>query len=330
VPHFRVDDGLHNHPKARKAGLEAMGLWNVSGSWCMGYLTDGFVPDWYVRGWPKGLTLARRLVEAGFWTPAVKDGEKGWQFHEFTGPGRNDTRAEIEAAREKWRMKKAGQRWESPVVSPGDRPGRGSRENVKTGLKNRDTNDDTTGKTAPISARNARTPNTAGSQSRNGPTSRHIEMSPGDTLGDSPGESLRATRDPTQPNPTKEISGSVSESATEPNARDSVAATPGAELVRELIPDEHPDAVRTLLRIRASELIRNGNTKADVAAGLQLWLTKPSLGPNALPSLVSEAIKLRTTNGAGKPHKMRALAELAQQVRSEEQAELAYSRKELT
>jgi hypothetical protein len=119
MPHFRVDDGLHNHPKARKAGLEAMGLWNMSGSWCMGYLTDGFVPEWYVKGWPKGFALAKRLVDAGFWNPATKDGEKGWQFHEFVGPGRNDTREQILADREKWRKRKQGQR-DSPQVSPRD------------------------------------------------------------------------------------------------------------------------------------------------------------------------------------------------------------------
>lgn len=130
MPHFRVDDQLNNHPKARQAGLEAMGLWSVSGSYCMAYLTDGFVPEWYVKSWPKGTTLAKRLVTARLWTPSEHEGEKGWQFHEFTGPGRQDSRAQIEAEREKWRKKKAAQRGDtppasprvSPKVSPGDSP----------------------------------------------------------------------------------------------------------------------------------------------------------------------------------------------------------------
>lgn len=124
MPHFRVDDALHSHPKARQAGLEAMGLWNLCGSYCMGYLTDGFVPEWYVKSWPKGAALAKKLVAAKLWTPAKKDGEPGWQFHEFIGPGRQDSRAQIEADRQKWRNKKQRQRGDSPqdspTVSPGD------------------------------------------------------------------------------------------------------------------------------------------------------------------------------------------------------------------
>lgn len=132
------------------------------------------------------------------------------------------------------------------------------------------------------------------------------------------------------PVPTQRNSGYVPESATDSNGRDSVAATPGAELVRELIPRSHPDAVRTALRIRASELIRQGHTRADVAAALELWLTKPSLGPNALPSLLSEVIKSRAApNGGGTPHKMRAYAELAAEERAAEQSQLAAARKEL-
>lgn len=82
-----------------------------------------------------------------------------------------------------------------------------------------------------------------------------------------------------------------------------IAATSGADLVQRLIPREHPDAVKTALRIRASELINTGTPAEMVGEALQLWLTKPHLGPNVLPSLVSEVIKLRTPtpNGIGKP-----------------------------
>ena len=74
---------------------------------------------------------------------------------------------------------------------------------------------------------------------------------------------------------------------------DAVAATPGAELVGRIIPREHPDAVKTALRIRASELLKSGTKRDTVEAALELWLTKPHLGPHALPSLVSEVIKAR-------------------------------------
>lgn len=124
MPHFRVDDALNSHPKARKAGLEAMGLWVVSGAFCQAYLTDGFVPEWYVKTWPKGAALAKRLIAAGLWLTAERDGENGWLFHEWLRV--QDSKEQIEADREKWRKKKQAQResrGESPGVSPRDRQG---------------------------------------------------------------------------------------------------------------------------------------------------------------------------------------------------------------
>lgn len=242
-----------------------MGLWTLCGSYCMGYLTDGFVPEWYVKSWPKGVALAKRLVEARLWIPTTnEEGESGWQFHEFTGVGRNDSRAQIEESRNKWRHKKGRQRGNSPSASPGASPG------------------DADGDTPPMS----------------------------------PGDSLRVTRDPTQPN-VKETFGHLPESATETFGRDAIAATPGAELVRQLIPNEHPAAVRTALRIRASELIKQGTPRPDVAAALQLWLTKPSLGPNALPSLVSEAVKSRAAPVNGHDAKVNDFLAFAQPRRPE-------------
>lgn len=81
---FFVDDHLHEHAKARRAGLEAMGLWALAGSYCADNLTDGFVPvhvpaRWSVR-WRK---LAQQLVAAGLWTVAEVGGEQGWLFHDW-------------------------------------------------------------------------------------------------------------------------------------------------------------------------------------------------------------------------------------------------------
>ena len=81
---FNVDDNLGEHPKVEKAGLEAMGLWVVCGSHCARYpALEGFVRESYVRGKPRGLRLAQRLVAAGLWYPVEKDGLPGFQFHEW-------------------------------------------------------------------------------------------------------------------------------------------------------------------------------------------------------------------------------------------------------
>jgi hypothetical protein len=41
---FKIDDGMHSHPKTLAAGNEAMGLWARCGSYCSHYLTEGRVP----------------------------------------------------------------------------------------------------------------------------------------------------------------------------------------------------------------------------------------------------------------------------------------------
>lgn len=79
MPWFLVDDTLATHPKARKAGLAAMGLWAVAGAYAAQHLTEGHVPDWYVNSWPNGRKLAKHLVDAKLWVLA----EDGWVFHQW-------------------------------------------------------------------------------------------------------------------------------------------------------------------------------------------------------------------------------------------------------
>jgi len=67
--------------------------------------------------------------------------------------------------------------------------------------------------------------------------------------------------------------------------------------VRDLIPAEHPQVVRTGLAIHAASLLNAGTPDGDVRAALELWLSKPNLGPGVLPSLVSEVIRNRNPTG---------------------------------
>lgn len=96
---FKVDDALSNHPKARAAGLDAMGLWVVAGAFSGAYLTEGVVPRWYVESWPEGGDLADRLVRVGLWITHVD----GWEFHDWLewNPSRDQVEAERKANRER-------------------------------------------------------------------------------------------------------------------------------------------------------------------------------------------------------------------------------------
>lgn len=95
-----------------------------------------------------------------------------------------------------------------------------------------------------------------------------------------------------------ETKRNVSYVGTEPTDAQAqgISATPGANLVREIVPKGHPPATLTSLRLQASELLNTGTDEFTVRAALQLWCDKPGvgIGRTILASLCSEAIKSRT------------------------------------
>lgn len=127
---FKVDDRLHAHRKARVAGLPAIGLWVLAGSWAADTLTDGFMPAGQPYAWagPDTPELTRRLVDAGLWLPTVHLGEEGWTFHDWQDF--QPTRADVMAQRELWRDKKRRNRsmrhQGTPPETPPGIPGTGS------------------------------------------------------------------------------------------------------------------------------------------------------------------------------------------------------------
>jgi len=100
---FRVDDHLHAHSKAVRAGTEAMGLWILAGSWAAAEESDGWVPGYMLlRLAGVGADgLAERLVAAGLWEHAEQDGDAGYQFHQWEE--HQPTRAQLEEKREQAR-----------------------------------------------------------------------------------------------------------------------------------------------------------------------------------------------------------------------------------
>lgn len=108
---FNADDKMHGHPKVRRAGLEAIGLWTVAGTYSCDYETYGFIPAWFVESWPRGKKLATVLIRERFWVEHEQDGEQGYMFLSWEEYQR--TREEIEEARKRnrerqqaWRNRK--------------------------------------------------------------------------------------------------------------------------------------------------------------------------------------------------------------------------------
>ena len=127
---FKVDDKLHSHKKAARAGVSAMGLWTVAGSWCADHLTDGFVPDYIAERLApaEAADLAGRLVSAGLWIVAEHDGDQGWRFNDWDEyqPTREDVESKRQTERDKKRRQRrssTGQYEASPKESPGDNDG---------------------------------------------------------------------------------------------------------------------------------------------------------------------------------------------------------------
>jgi hypothetical protein len=97
---FKIDDGMHSHPKTLDAGNEAIGLWARCGSYCSHYLTEGFVKR-DVALLYGDMALVDVLVKVGLFEPV----EGGWQMHDFLdyNPTKEKVLADREAAAKRQR-----------------------------------------------------------------------------------------------------------------------------------------------------------------------------------------------------------------------------------
>lgn len=139
MPWFKVDDKLHSHKKAVRAG-EAMALWVVAGSWSADQLTDGFVPDYIVaRLMPGGLDMADRLVACDLWAPDQVDGDDGWRFNDWGDyqPTRDDVESKRAAARQRMRRVRAKRDTRSSDVPDNTSDVRANTDDVRPNLTER-------------------------------------------------------------------------------------------------------------------------------------------------------------------------------------------------
>jgi hypothetical protein len=288
MPWFYVDDGFSDSKPVlnlpERYRLAACGLWVLAGSWSAKEETDGEVPDEVLGQFGHGNTinaLTRHLSSGP--APLWKSTDDGIQFRGWAKWQR--TRAELMAKRASDAARQKRHRGRNAPPEAADLLTANGRE---TDGKPTANGRETDGKP---------TANGRENYTETGSTSVNAALSQCDPA--------RAGADPTRPLTVVTYEAAL---RNEPRARaavpelfDAQSATPAAELVRAVIPSEHPPAVQTALRLRASELLHNGTPADDVTAALRLWLTKKHLGPNSLASLVSEVIKTRadpTVNGA--------------------------------
>lgn len=117
MPWFNVDDGFYDHPKVDDLPLDAVGLWTLSGAYCMRQLTDGEITESRVRKFGGTPESVDALLESGLWIRT----SDGYQFKDW-GDWQL-TRAQVEEKREKERLRKQKQRRDSDGKYTGTPPG---------------------------------------------------------------------------------------------------------------------------------------------------------------------------------------------------------------
>lgn len=105
---FLVDDTAHAHPKFKRAGDDALGMWVRAGSHCRAYKSEGFIPLWWVTEQRGGTKKAAQLVDAGLWIPCESEGEQGYRFHDWhhIHDSADETERQREAGRERQRRRR--------------------------------------------------------------------------------------------------------------------------------------------------------------------------------------------------------------------------------
>lgn len=122
----RLDDTFHHHPKLMRVNLAATGLFALGLSYAADNLTDGHLPEKWVRGQMVGEdeSLTDQLVRAGLWERA----EGGFQIHDFDTY--NLTREQVLSRRDYERDKKRTQRGTEDGTPPGSQgTGKGTGNN---------------------------------------------------------------------------------------------------------------------------------------------------------------------------------------------------------
>jgi hypothetical protein len=308
MPWFYVDDGFSdskpvlNMPDRHR--LAACGLWVLAGSWSAKEELDGFVPNSKLRQLGARPTIVAALTEKGpMSAPLCERTSTGIQFNSWKKWQK--TREELAEKRREDAERQRAWREAHPEAKVSRKP----------------------------KGRNA-------TASSNGEPSQRDRTVTGDVTNSVTGDNsddvsqrdlarMGARPDPTRPDPTRDISSYVQSSSYESDGgRERDGLSPpvnigATRLVEQAIPANAVNsATRTGLRIEASQLLAAGETETDVDAALRLWLTKPELGVKALKALMAEVYKSRNPTNGKPESKVRTLAELTNEQRAREQAQL--------
>lgn len=259
-PVMRLDDRLRN---------EAVGLWVRCGVWSAKEETDGHVPIDVVRQFGGTTRIVRALVsDADLWDAENvenwrKNREilfKNWEKWQKTR-AENVARRKADAARQStYRRSKKGRGFVAGITDTSTDP--------------------------EMSQRDTTSPVTLGANDDSKYVSRRESQRP-DPDPD-PSSTYVGTESSLNVGPTRDSDRGLTEPVNVSASR----------LVATLVPDKIPAAVRTALRIQASQLLnRDGLDTDTVAEALRRWLNKPGAGVRLLDHLAADIVRERARPG---------------------------------
>lgn len=123
--------------------------------------------------------------------------------------------------------------------------------------------------------------------------------------------------------PLRNVGDPAAEERGHEQGRSNTVNPSASRLVATLIPANIPAAVKTSLRLAASQLIVGDRLPAEtVAEALRRWAAKPGAGPGLLPHLAADIVRERARPPVTAPRsKLRDWAELARETRAAENSD---------
>lgn len=289
---FNIDDQLATGEDItrieRRYRLPAIGLFTIVGSWLSSHLNDDlFVPLERVKELGGTTHLIGVLVDADFWTHAVRDGRVGVAYtlrgcRVGSLQAADKSRAATAERVRRHRAKRAQQVQEAPdqgepvdvtplqAVTVTEDCNNGNGDVSRYAGTNTNTNTNTKVVTKAATVTSAVPAARERAVDRQGRSSMSLTVLAG-------GEDR-----PPDPAPPDR------ERAVEPAARNAAG-----DLVREAVGRNLPSATLTGLRLSVGEMLGQGIPCEVVREALIDWNGKTGIGPGVLPSLVSDVMKRR-------------------------------------
>lgn len=261
---FNVDDRLPQSPEVvkipRRHRAAAIGVWTLCGAYVSGQLTNGFVSDEVIRDNGGTTEIRRLLVLAGLWEEAA--GGCTYTARGCRVPVAQKVQDERAATAQRVREHRARKRNGRDLGGLPD----------VTVLRDDDVTTDVTDSHGVGIGTGSVTP----------------KASKAELLRKSGTELARAD-------------DSAFDLATSERGLSAPVKVGASRLVATVVPNGRvSDADRTMLRIKASELLAT-ESEDDVSECLRIWLATPTLGANALPCCMAQVYKQRHNGNALSP-----------------------------